>query len=453
MVSFYRDKAKLEAILNKTLKNILVVLVVTVIALGSFAGGFATGHLLPISGLPGLQAPTVDAPPTTAPEQQSITPSELQNTFAPFWEAWNLIHENYVEQPVDDLALMRGAINGMMDTLKVGRNYYYDPEALEQSDAALNGKDYEGIGAYVDVEKEYLTVISPIKGSPAEKAGLRSGDQIIAIDGEDMTGVSPEDARQKVLGPGGTEVVLTIFRKGTDAPFDVEITRAKIVTPLVEYELRPDGIAYIRLVTFGDTADTELKKAINEMLAQNPKGLILDLRNNGGGYLDQGISVASEFLPKDKIVVYEKFGDGKLTSYESIGGGEATDIPMVVLINEGSASAAEIVAGAIQDYGRAKLIGTQSYGKGSVQSFIQLQNNQGAVGITMALWLTPNERSIDHVGLSPDIFVEFTDEDFAAGRDPQLETAAQTLLATINGNPLPTSMPRPTPTVTPVHTP
>ncbi len=437
--------------MNKTLKNILIVLVVIVIALGSFAGGFAAGHLLPLTGLPNFQTSRGDTPATAVPEQQSATPAELQNTFAPFWEAWNLVHQNYVEQPVDDVTLMRGAINGMMSTLEIGRNYFYDPKQLEEQNAALNGKDYEGIGAYVDTTAEYLTVISPIKGSPADKAGLRSGDQIIAIDGADMTGVDPEEARQKVLGPGGTEVTLTILRKGVNASFDVKITRAKIVTPLVEYELRPDGIAYVRLVTFGDTADVELKKAIDEMLAENPKGLILDLRNNGGGYLEQGISVASEFLPKDKVVVYEKFGDGNLTTYKSLGGGSAVDIPMVVLVNEGTASASEIVAGALQDYGRAKLIGAQSYGKGSVQSFIPLNNDQGAVGITVALWLTPNERSIDKLGLAPDILVEFTEADFAAERDPQLDTAVQALLAILNGSPLPTSMP--SPTAIPTHIP
>ena len=440
--------------MSKTLKTIFIVLVVMVVALGSFAGGFVTGNILPAANIPGLTTSGGDVPPLTATEQQSSTPAELESTFAPFWEAWNLVHQNYVEQPVDDVKLMRGAINGMMETLEVGRNYFYDPAQLEEQNTALNGKDYEGIGAYVDTTAEYLTVISPIKGSPADKAGLRSGDQIIAIDGVDMTGIAPEEARQKVLGPGGTDVILTIFRKGTNAPFDVTITRAKIITPLVEYELREDGIAYIRLVTFGDTADVELKNAINELLAQNPKGLILDLRNNGGGYLEQGISVASEFLPKDKVVVYEKFGDGELISYKSIGGGAATEIPMVVLVNEGSASASEIVAGALQDYGRAKLIGTQSYGKGSVQSFIMLQNDEGAIGVTIALWLTPNERSIDKLGLAPDILVEFTEKDFAAERDPQLEAAAQTLLAIVNGDPLPTSMPSPTPTVTPVpHTP
>lgn len=440
--------------MNNTLKTILIILVVGVTALGSFAGGFVTGHLLPVGNLPGFPAAaTAEPAPTAAPEQNAITPTELQNTFAPFWEVWNAIHENYVEQPVDDLTLMRGAISGMMDTLKVGRNYYYDPKTLEEQDAALNGKDYEGIGAYVDVDKAYLTVISPIKGSPAEKAGLRPGDQIIAINGEDMTGVPPEEARQKVLGPGGTEVTLTILRKGEDAPFDVKIVRAKIITPLVEYEMRDDGLAYIRLVTFGDTANVELKKALNEVLAQNPKGLIFDLRNNGGGYLDQGIAVASEFLPDGEVVVAEKFGDGNLTTYKASGGGLALDIPMVVLINDGSASASEIVAGAIQDYGRAKLIGTQSYGKGSVQSLIKLQNQQGAIGVTIALWLTPKERSIEGIGLTPDIYVEITEDDFAADRDPQLDAAAQALLAILNGGPLPTSMPTPVFTPTPVHTP
>jgi carboxyl-terminal processing protease len=434
--------------LNKTLKNIFVVLVIIVVALGSFAGGFVSGHLIPLANIPGLPESVTFLPPTTSPEEQSATPKEMQTTFAPFWEAWNLVHKNYVEQPVDDVKLMQGAISGMMNTLEVGRNYYYDQKTMEQQNTALNGKDYEGIGAYVDVDKQYLTIISPIRGSPAEKAGLRTGDQIIGIDGVDMTGTSAEEARQKVLGPDGTDVTLTIFRESAKIPFDVKITRAKIVTPLVEYEMRPDGVAYIRLSTFGDTADAELKKALKESLAQNPKGLILDLRNNGGGYLEQGISVASEFLPKDKVVVFEKYGDGKITSHMSLGNGSATDIPMVVLVNEGSASASEIVAGALQDYGRAKLIGTKSYGKGSVQNLIPLQNNQGVVGITVALWLTPNKRGIDHIGLMPDIYSQITQADFDAKRDAQLETAAQTLLAIANGSPLPTSMPLPTSTPT-----
>jgi len=431
----------------KTIKIVLGILVAIILLTGTFAGGFIAGHLLPASlSFKNTPVAPLDAP-TVTPEQQSSTPSDVQTLFKPFWETWNIIHTQYVNQPMDDVKLMQGAINGMLSTLDIGRNYYLDPKQVEEENAALNGKDYEGIGAYVDTKGSYLTVISPIKDSPAAKAGLRSGDQIIRINGNDMTGIPPEEARQKVLGPDGTVVVLTILRKGEDVPFDVSITRAKISTPLVESEMRPDGIAYVRLNTFGDSADSELRKALKELLAQNPKGLIFDLRYNGGGYLDQGIAVASEFLPGDQVVVYEKYGEGKLNENRSSGNGVAVDIPMVVLMNEGTASASEIVAGALQDYGRAKLVGITSYGKGSVQSVNMLHDNQGMVAVTSAQWLTPKQRLIQGIGLSPDIYVEFTQADFDAGRDPQLDTAVQTLLAILNNTAIPTSMP------TPVNTP
>lgn len=438
--------------MNKTIKIVIGIFTAVILLSGSFAGGFIAGHLLPFgSRIPlGNNPVAPSSAPTISADQQSSTPAEVQTLFKPFWEAWNLIHQQYVKQPVNDVALMEGAINGMLNTLDTGRNYYLNAKQLEEEDAQLNGKDYEGIGAYVDTKGSYLTVISPIKDSPAAKAGLRPGDQIIAIDGKDMTGVLPEEARQKVLGPDGTVVVLTILRKGNDVPFDVTITRAKIITPLVEAEMRSDGIAYVRLNTFGDTADQELRKAIEALLAQNPKGLILDLRYNGGGYLDQGIAVASEFLPKDQVVVYQKYGDGNLNEHRSTGDGIATDIPMVVLVNEGTASASEIVAGALQDYGRAKLIGVTTYGKGSVQSVNLLDDNQGMIAITSAQWLTPKQRLIQSIGLTPDIYVEYTQADFDANRDLQLDTAVQTMLAILNNTALPTSMPIPTPTHTPV---
>lgn len=434
--------------MNKTIKVILVTMVSLILLAGTFSAGFLTGHLLPL----GVHLPSLNSfvPPTASPEQQAATPADEQTLFKPFWEVWNLVHQQYVDQPVDDVKLMEGAINGMLQTLDVGLNYYENAEAFDQANNYLNGKDYEGIGAYVDISGDYMTIISSIKGSPAAAAGLRAGDKVIAIDGKDMTGVSPEAVRQQVLGPEGTTVTLTILRKDVD-PFDVKITRAKITTPLVEWEMRPDGIGYIRLNTFGDSADAELRNAIQELLAQNPKGLILDLRYNGGGYLDQGIAVASEFLPPDQIVVIQKYGDGTLEKHTSSGNGVAVDIPMVVLINEGSASASEIVAGALQDYGRAKLVGVTSYGKGSVQSVNMLSDDKGAVAITSAQWLTPKQRLIQDVGLTPDVYVELTQEDFDAGRDPQLDAAIETVLSIVNGTPLPTSMPMPTPTSTPIH--
>lgn len=429
--------------MNKTLKTILITVVSIILLAGSFSGGFLVGHLMPLTGQ--IQSNSDFVP------SESTTPSDAQTLFAPFWETWNLIHEQYVVQPVDNVKLVEGAINGMLQTLEVGLNYYSNPEQLKIQNENLNGKDYEGIGAFVDTKGSYLTVVRPIKNSPAEKAGLRPGDQIIAIDGQDMTGIPGEDVRQKVLGPNGSVVVLTILRKGNDVPFDVTITRAKINTPLVESEMRDDGIAYVRLNTFGDTADQELRTAIEELLAQNPKGLILDLRYNTGGYLDQGIAVASEFLPADQVIAYQKYGDGTLQEHMSIGNGVAMDIPMVVLVNDWSASASEIVAGALQDYGRAKLVGITTFGKGSVQSVNMLENDKGLVAITSAQWLTPKQRLIQGVGLIPDVYVEYTQDDFDAGRDPQLDAAAETVLAIINGSPIPTSQPMPTLTPTPVH--
>jgi carboxyl-terminal processing protease len=421
---------------NKTIKTLLGLFAALILLSGSFAGGFVTRHVLGQSGLiPGLNdnpRPAIVFPPTALPpstEQSSATPAELQQLFVPFWEAWNLVHKQYVNQPVDDTLLMQGAIRGMMEAVGDDYTYYMDPKVYEIESSSLAG-EYEGIGAYVDTQGAYLTIVSPIEGSPAAAAGLRPGDQIIAIDGEDMTGVSPEEARQKVLGPAGTTVVLTVAREGEPEPLTFTIVRAKITVPSVTGEMREDGLAYIDINFFGDRTTKELRAKLDELLAQNPKGIILDLRFNPGGYLVTAIEVTSEFI-QDGVVVIEQYGDGQRDVYNALGNGKATDIPMVVLINEGSASASEIVAGALQDYGRAKLIGVQSFGKGSVQTIQPLSNNQGAARVTIAKWLTPKERTIQGVGLTPDYIVELTDEDEANQRDPQLDKAVEVLLEMI----------------------
>jgi carboxyl-terminal processing protease len=431
----------LEVVLNKTLKYIFAALVIIVVALGSFAGGFVSGHLLPFAGIPGLPDPAASAPPTTSPEQQSSTPSEFQALFSPFWEAWNLVHDNYVDQPVDDVALMRGAISGMMDALGDQHSSYMSPKDFADANSSLEG-EYEGIGAFVDTTTEYLTITSPIPGSPAERAGLLPGDQIVAIDGKDMTGIDAEVARTKVLGPANTVVHLTVLRDGEDKLLEFDVTREKITMKSSTGKMLDSGIAYIQITTFGDKTTPELLAALAELMAQNPKGIILDLRNNGGGYLTTSVEVTSQFLA-DGVVLYEQYGDGARTTYDVLPGGLATDtkIPMIVLINEGSASASEIVAGALQDSGRAKLVGVTSYGKGSVQNWIPLSGDNGAVRITIAKWLTPNENTIHEIGLTPDVVAERTEEDYKAKRDPQLDAAVQTLLAMLNGTPIPTSVP------------
>jgi carboxyl-terminal processing protease len=418
----------LEETVNKILKITLIVLAIVFLAVASFSGGFVVGHWLPQTIRPSQQA-VVPSPST---EQQSATPTDLQTLFKPFWEAWNIVHEQYVDQPVNDVALMQGAIRGMMEALGDRHSSYMDPQTFEQANQELSG-EYEGIGAYVDTTTDYLTVISPMPGSPAERAGLQAGDRIIAIDGEDMTGVDPELARRKVLGPAGTTVRLTVQREGEEKPLEITITREHIIVKSVNGKMLDHGIAYIQLVTFGDKTSQELKQTLTELLAQNPKGLILDLRNNGGGYLNTAVDVASQFLSSG-VVLYEQYGDGRKIAYDVVPGGLATDIPMVVLINEGSASASEIVAGALQDYGRAKLVGVTSYGKGSVQNWVPLSDNQGAVRVTIAKWLTPKERTIHGKGLTPDVVVEMTKEDYQAKRDPQLDKAVEVLLEMIGAS-------------------
>jgi carboxyl-terminal processing protease len=241
-----------------------------------------------------------------------------------------------------------------------------------------------------------------------------------------MTGTLAELARQKVLGQAGTQVVLTIQREGVEQPFDVTVTRAQISIPSTEYRMLDNNIAYIRLNAFSNTSGAELRSALHELLANNPKGLILDLRYNSGGYLDAAIDVGSEFL-LDGVVAFEEYGDGTRNTFNVSGKGIATDIHMVVLVNEWSASASELVAGALQDRGRAQLVGVTTYGKGTVQNWLSLSDNEGAIRVTVARWLTPNGRNVTGTGLTPDVEVTISDADAQAGIDSQLNRAVEIL--------------------------
>ena len=432
--------------MNQSMKAILGLFVGIILLAGAFAGGVLVGHLVPSSNQLPLFSDLIPSSPSATPDAQAATPAEQETLFAPFWEAWNIVHEQYVDQPVDDMALMRGAIRGMMDALGDKQTFYMDPIVYETETSSLQG-EYEGIGAYVDTDGEYLTIISPIAGSPAEAAGLRPGDKVIAIDGEDMTGVAPEQARLKVLGPAGTTVALRISREGEAQLLEFTITRARISVKSAEGKMLEDDIAYVDINTFGDHTTAELRSTLDSLLKENPKGIIIDLRNNPGGYLHTSVEVASEFIA-DGVVLYEQYGDGRRDVYNANGKGQATDLPIVVLVNEGSASASEILAGALQDYGRAKLVGVQSYGKGSVQNWVPLSNDQGAARVTIAKWLTPKERAIDHIGLTPDVIVECSDCTLLndSQNDVQVQAAIETLFAIINGSPIPTSMPTSIPT-------
>jgi carboxyl-terminal processing protease len=404
---------------NKILRVVLVAFVAMVLVVCSFGGGFAAGHFLQI-GSPSTQVASTS-------DNQGGTPAELSALFTPFWEAWKIVHQEYVDQPVDDTKLMQGAISGMMQSLGDAHSTYMTPQDYKEATSLLAGS-YAGIGSLVDTSGQMLTITKPFPNSPAEKAGLQAGDEIIAVDGKDVTSLLPEEVRQKVLGAEGTTVKLTIQRAGQDVPFDVQITRAIIVVPSVTSKMLDNGIAYVQITTFGDTTTRDLHEQLAALMAQKPKGLILDLRDNGGGYLDTGISVTSEFISSG-VIVSEKSGDGTLTPYKATSGGLATNqsLPMIVLVNEYSASASEIVAGALQDTGRAKLLGETTYGKGTVQNWVPLSDNQGAVRVTIARWLTPNGNTIDKKGLTPDIVVQMTTDDTKAKLDPQLDAAVKEL--------------------------
>lgn len=403
---------------------LLSVLIAIVLLAGAFSSGLWLGYHQ------NQNTSQTGALPTTAPTIPGVSstqtsPQDLTDLFKPFWQAWDLVHQDYVDQPVDNTKMMQGAIRGMMQSLGDPHSSYMDPNELKQADISLEGT-YEGIGAWVDASGSFLTIISPMDGSPAKKAGLQAKDEVIAIDGVDMTGVDPSVALSKVLGPAGTSVTLTILRPGVDKPFDVTLTRAKITVPSVEGEMKDNNIAYIKLTTFGSTTAADFHAELQTLLANNPKGLILDLRGNGGGYLDTAVSIMSEFISSGTVLI-EEAGNGQKTTYEAKPGGLATTIPMVVLVDEGSASASEITAGAIQDYKRAPLVGVTTYGKGSVQQWINLDNNQGAVRITVARWLTPLGRQINKIGLAPDYEVKITQADIDAGLDPQLAKALELL--------------------------
>jgi carboxyl-terminal processing protease len=355
------------------------------------------------------------------------TPDEYAGAFLPFWGAWRGVESNSLPPDVSYEYLMQESVRGMVDALGDPHTSYFDPDQLRQVNIDLEGT-YEGIGAWVDPTADYLTIVAPIPGSPAEAAGLKPGDRIIAVDGDDMTGIDGDLVIRRVLGPAGTPVLLTIERDGEDAAFDVEIVRATIVIPTVEYEVLESNIAYLHLFNFGGDSAPEFHDALEALLAENPDGLIIDLRNNGGGFLHSTVDISSEFI-SDGVILYEEYGDGTRDTFEANGNGLALDgLPIVVLVNEGTASASEILAGALQDYQRAVLVGTTTFGKGSVQLQFNISGHDGAVRVTIARWLTPNERHIHGIGLEPDFLVELTDADIENELDPQLDFAVEYLL-------------------------
>jgi len=341
-----------------------------------------------------------------------------------FWQVWTTIKTRYVKQPVSDLDLFYGSLRGMVESLKDPYSVFLDPETAKNFESEISGT-FEGIGIEISIKNNQLTVIAPLPDTPASRAGLLPGDKIYAIDGLSTAEMSVDYAAHLIRGKKGTKVKLTIFRKGWKETKDIEIIRDKIEIKTVQWKMKENNIVYLNISHFNANTYTDLKKAVKEILLQNPKKIILDLRNNPGGYLDVAVDSAGFWLP-NSLITYAKDANGQIKSFTANGRGEFANLKTVVLINSGSASGAEILAGALQDYQKATLVGEKTFGKGSVQELIDLPGGS-AIKITTAYWYTPNGRQINESGIEPDIKVEMTEEDYNQDRDPQLEKALELL--------------------------
>ena len=343
--------------------------------------------------------------------------------FSQFWDVWDKVKRNYVNKPVKEADLFYGALQGMVASLGDPYSVYLPPQAAGEFTKSLSG-EFSGIGAEIGVKDEQLVVIAPLPNTPAQRAGLRPGDKILAIDKMDTRGIDVMSAVEKIRGPEGTTTTLTIARNGLK-PNDVTITRAKINVPAVTFEMKPGQIAYVRVMQFNEATTPQLDKYITELKRKQAKGIILDLRSNPGGYLDVAVDMGSEWVKEGKIVS-EKFSDGRENVHETTGRHRLAGIPTVVLVNGGSASASEIVAGALQDHKAATVVGEKTFGKGSVQDFETLPDGS-ALKLTVAEWFTPNGNNINKTGVTPDVEVKEDFEKEKIGEDVMIEKALEIL--------------------------
>jgi len=347
--------------------------------------------------------------------------------FSLFWETWNVLKEKFYQpEKFDTQKMTEGAISGMVKSLGDPYTSFFNPQETKEFFEEAQGT-FEGIGIEIDKKKEELVVIAPLEGTPAERAGIRAGDKILKIDDKETVDLSLEEAVKLIRGPKGTEVKLTISRGDWKEPKEFKISRALIKIPSLKWELKEDDIVYLKLYQFFDRTGDDFRKSAIEILNSPAKKIILDLRNNPGGYLEVAQEISGWFLKRGDVVVIEDFGPGKeKNEYKADGNEKFLDYPIVVLINQGSASASEILAGALRDNRNVLLIGEKSFGKGSIQELEELRGGS-SLKITIANWLTPKGQLITDKGLEPDIKVEMSEEDYEQDRDPQLEKALEVI--------------------------
>ncbi len=368
------------------------------------------------------------------------TPAGEDEAFRPFWDTYHSIQDRYAGGEVDRDALVQGAIRGMIESLEDPYSSYLTSDEYRRTLQGISGQ-FEGVGAEIATEDDAgeqgcatlgptcrLVIVAPLAGSPAERAGLLAGDHVLAADGVSLDGLTVDEARDRIRGPKGSTVTLTIQRDG-GAPFALEITRDVIQQVEVESRtLASDTVGYVKLNGFSDRGADELEAALRKHVTDGRTKLILDLRGNPGGYVTAARDVASQFIAAG-VVFYEQDADGRLTPTDAVPGGAATDpsLRVVALVDGGSASASEIVAGALQDTGRATLVGEKTFGKGTVQQWQELTGEGGAFRLTVARWLTPDQHWIHDVGITPDVVVERPSSPDPSGADLILERALEVL--------------------------
>lgn len=352
------------------------------------------------------------------------TPGSVSADFSVFWQAWDKVKTEHVNSSdVKDQDLVYGAIKGLVESLNDPYTEFFNPKDYKTFKEDIGGS-FSGVGMEIGIRNDQLVVISPLKNSPAEKAGLLAGDMILKIDDKATDGFNVSQAVQLIRGEAGTDVILNIFRKDWIKPKDFTITRATINIPTVDYEMKGD-IAYVQLYNFDGNTDAVFYGAMKDILIdKKAKGMVLDMRNNPGGYLDVAVNLAGWFIPRGDVIVKEEFADGKVDVFRANGNASLKDMPVVVLINGGSASASEILAGALRVNRKIQLVGEKSFGKGSVQE-LQTLKDDSALKVTIARWLLPDDSVIDKIGIVPDVTIVPTASDISSGKDPQLDKALE----------------------------
>ncbi len=361
--------------------------------------------------------------------------------FSPVWKAWSVIDEKFVPAAVSTTTpaatsttavnqkKVWGMIEGLASSLNDPYTFFLPPSENQQFTDDMNGS-FQGVGMEIAVRDQVLTVVSPLKGTPADKAGIKSGDQILNIDSTPTQGMDVSAAVQKIRGPKGTTVTFIVMREGWNTPHEIPVVRDVINVPTVTTSARPDGIFVITLATFTSNSPDLFRKALREFIQSGNTKLVLDLRGNPGGYLEAAVDMASWFLPSGDVVVTEDYaGHADNIVHRSFGYDVFNqNLKMVILIDRGSASASEILADALHYYGKARMVGVNTFGKGSVQELVDITPDT-ALKITVARWLGPDGLQIPKEGITPDVKADLTEADAKAGKDPQLDKAVSVLKA------------------------